>query len=83
MESVQRTTASLKIFRIRFAGRKVRFGDDVWAELFRGHHGNWHADSTRGLIIEEIRITQFLVGVEDVWGPSDVYRTYPEGKASC
>ena len=22
-----------------------------------------------------------LIGVEDVWGPSDVYRTYPEGES--
>ena len=60
-------------------GKRVRFGDDVLGGAFRGHHGNWHADSTRGIIIEEAKDHPVLVGVEDVWGPSDVYRTYPEG----
>lgn len=67
-------------------GKKVRFGDDVLGGAFRGHHGNWHADSTRGMIIEENKKHPILRGVRDVWGPSDVYRTYPEGKslpASC
>ena len=32
-------------------GKKVRFGDDVLGGAFRSHHGNWHADSTRGIVI--------------------------------
>lgn len=59
-------------------GKKIRFGDDVLGGAFRGHHGNWHADSTRGLIVKENRDHPILRGVTDVWGPSDVYRTYPE-----
>ena len=61
-------------------GKKVRFGDDILGGAFRGHHGNWHADSTRGIVIEDAKDHPVLIGVEDVWGPSDVYRTYPEGK---
>jgi len=60
-------------------GKKVRFGDDVLGGAFRGHHGNWHADSTRGILVEEMKKHPILRGVDDIWGPSDVYRTYPEG----
>jgi len=61
--------------------KKVRFGDDVLGGSFRGHHGNWHADSTRGIFVKEMKGHPILVGVKDIWGPSDVYRTYPEGKS--
>ncbi len=62
-------------------GKRVRFGDDVLGGSFRGHHGNWHADSTRGIFVEKMKDHPILVGVKDIWGPSDVYRTYPEGKS--
>lgn len=70
----------LENFPYKVNGKSVRFGDDVLGGSFRGHHGNWHADSTRGIIVEENREHPILTGVTDVWGPSDVYRTYPEGK---
>ncbi len=60
-------------------GERVRFGDDVLGGAFRGHHGNWHADSTRGILAEDAKDHPILIGVHDIWGPSDVYRTYPEG----
>jgi hypothetical protein len=61
-------------------GNRVRFGEDVLGGTFLGHHGNWHADSTRGsLVPEQLRLHPILRGVTDVWGPSDVYRTFPEG----
>jgi len=63
----------------RINGKKVRFGEDVLGGSFRSHHGDWHRDSTRGLIIEEQKKHPILRGVEDIWGPSDVYRTYPKG----
>lgn len=62
-------------------GRKVHFGRDVLGGTFLGHHGNWHADSTRGIIVEENKDHPILIGVEDIWGPSDVYRTYREGES--
>ena len=62
-------------------GRKIDFGDDVLGGAFRAHHGRWHADSTRGLVVEANAAHPILGGVDDVWGPSDVYRTYPEDGA--
>ncbi len=63
----------------RIDGRQIRFGEDVLGGTFRGHHGNWHQDSTRGDLVESMRAHPVLVGVQDIWGPSDVYRTFKEG----
>jgi Trehalose utilisation len=71
----------LENFPYRLDGKPVRFGEDVLGGTFLGHHGNWHQDSTRGLIVPEQREHPILRGVEDIWGQSDVYRTYPEGGA--
>ncbi|HEX9794433.1 MAG TPA: ThuA domain-containing protein [Planctomycetota bacterium] len=68
-------------FDYQLDGRKINFGEDVLGGSFRSHHGRWHQDSTRGLPIGAQRDHPILRGVEDVWGPSDVYRTYPEGAA--
>ncbi|MFT5131324.1 MAG: type 1 glutamine amidotransferase [Rhodothermales bacterium] len=46
---------------------------------FMGHHGRWHGDSTRGTIDEAAQAHPIVAGVDDVWGPSDVYRTYKDG----
>ena len=59
-------------------GRKVRLGEDVLGGTFRNHHGNWSQDSTRGIVVEAQREHPILRGVDDIWGPTDVYRTYPE-----
>jgi hypothetical protein len=67
-------------FPYKLNGKDVNFGDDVLGGSFRGHHGNWHADSTRGIVVEEAKDHPILIGVKDVWGPSDVYRTYEEKK---
>jgi hypothetical protein len=42
-------------FPYEIDGKKVRFGDDVLGGAFRGHHGNWHADSTRGILVEAMK----------------------------
>ena len=60
-------------------GKRVRFGKDVLGGTFLNHHGNWHRDSTRGIPVEAMKDHPILRGVRDIWGPSDVYRTYPEG----
>jgi hypothetical protein len=52
---------------------------DVLGGAFMNHHGNWHQDSTRGDIVPETKEHPILRGVKDIWGPSDVYRTYKEG----
>ena len=61
-------------------GRNVRFGE-LLGGTFRSHHGNWHRDSTRGDIVPAQKDHPILSGVRDIWGPSDVYRTYKEGEA--
>lgn len=48
---------------------------------FMNHHGRWHADSTRGVIAEDQKNHSILTGVDDIWGDSDVYRTYKEGSS--
>jgi hypothetical protein len=45
---------------------------------FMGHHGGWHRESTRGVIVEEHQSHPLLAGVTDIWGPSDVYRCHSE-----
>jgi hypothetical protein len=66
-------------FDYRKDGKKVDFGEDVLGGSFRNHHGRWHADSTRGIVVDAHKDHPILRGVTDVWGRSDVYRTYPEG----
>ena len=60
-------------------GKQVKWGSEVLGGEFMGHHGNWHADSTRGTIVPEQKDHPILIGVSDIWGNSDVYRTYKEG----
>ncbi len=60
-------------------GKQVRWGEDVLGGTFMEHHGRWHADSTRGTIVPEQKNHPILTGVSDIWGNSDVYRTYREG----
>lgn len=62
-------------------GKKINFGDDVLGGSFRGHHGRWHQDSTLGTVIEEARNHPIVQGIDTLWGPTDVYRTYPEGQS--
>jgi len=62
-------------------GKTVHFGRDILGGTFMGHHGNWHADSTRGTVVEELKDHPIVTGVTDIWGPSDVYRTYKKGTA--
>ena len=59
--------------------KQVRWGEDVLGGSFMGHHGRWQADSTRGTLVPEQQDHPILRGVSDIWGNSDVYRTYKEG----
>ena len=63
----------------RINNNQVDWGNDILGGTFMGHHGNWHADSTRGNIVPEQKTHPILSGVSDIWGDSDVYRTYKEG----
>lgn len=60
-------------------GKQVRWGEDVLGGTFLNHHGQWHADSTRGFFDKLHEQHPILTGVTDIWGDSDVYRTYKEG----
>ncbi|HXX93936.1 MAG TPA: ThuA domain-containing protein, partial [Planctomycetota bacterium] len=62
-------------------GRNVDWGNDVLGGTFLSHHGRYHADSTRGILVDEQKGHPILVGVSDIWGNSDVYRTYKEGSS--
>jgi hypothetical protein len=66
-------------FEYKKGGKKVDFGEDILGGSFRNHHGRWQADSTRGIVVEKNKDHPVLKGVADVWGPSDVYRTFKEG----
>ena len=66
-------------FEYKKGGKKIDFGEDVLGGSFRGHHGRWMADSTRGILVEKNKDHPVLKGVTDIWGLSDVYRTYKEG----
>jgi FG-GAP-like repeat/Trehalose utilisation len=59
--------------------KQVRWGEDILGGTFLNHHGNWHADSTRGFFDRDQTQHPILIGVNDIWGDSDVYRTYQEG----
>lgn len=60
-------------------GKQVRWGEDILGGSFMNHHGRWHADSTRGFFDKEHAEHLILTGITDIWGDSDVYRTYKEG----
>ena len=60
-------------------GKQVNWGREILGGDFMGHHGRWHADSTRGTIVPELKDHPIAKGVSDIWGNSDVYRTYKEG----
>ncbi|XZE18570.1 ThuA domain-containing protein [Pirellulaceae bacterium SH449] len=60
-------------------GKQVRWGEDILGGTFLNHHGRWHADSTRGFFDKDHGDHPILTGVSDIWGDSDVYRTYKEG----
>ncbi|BCX46291.1 trehalose utilization protein [Haloferula helveola] len=60
-------------------GKKVGFGEIVGG-AFMSHHGNWSRDSTRGDIVPAMKDHPILTGVKDIWGTTDVYRTFKEGE---
>ncbi|MEX0937242.1 MAG: ThuA domain-containing protein [Pirellulales bacterium] len=56
------------------------FGQQVLGETWVSHHGAHGSESTRGVINDEHQDHPILRGVEDIWGPTDVYtvRNLPE-----
>jgi hypothetical protein len=49
------------------------FGQQVLGDTWVNHHGNHGQESTRGVIVPEMKDHPVLRGVEDIWGPTDVY----------
>lgn len=57
------------------------FGKQVLGETWVNHHGDHGSQSTRGVVNPKQADHILLTGVEDVWGPTDVYgiRELPPG----
>ncbi len=49
------------------------FGRQVLGETWINHHGHHRKESTRGIIAKGMEDHPILRGVEDIWGPTDVY----------
>jgi len=49
------------------------FGQQVLGDTWISHHGNHAKESTHGVINDQVKELPILRGVEDVWGPTDVY----------
>jgi type 1 glutamine amidotransferase len=49
------------------------FGRQVLGETWVSHHGNHGVESTRGVINPAFKDHPILRGVENIWGPTDVY----------
>jgi len=51
------------------------FGQQVFGETWVNHHGHHGSESTRGVIEGRHKSHPILIGVKDIWGPTDVYGT--------
>ncbi len=49
------------------------FGRLVLGETWAGHYGRHNKESTRGVVAKGMENHPIVRGVEDIWGPSDVY----------
>jgi hypothetical protein len=49
------------------------YGRQVLGETWINHYGKHQKESTRGLIAKGMEGHPIVKGVEDIWGPSDVY----------
>jgi type 1 glutamine amidotransferase len=49
------------------------WGRAVLGETWVSHHGHHNHESTRGVVADGMADHPILRGVEDIWGPSDVY----------
>jgi hypothetical protein len=52
---------------------KGGFGREVVGETWVNHYGKHQQESTRGVVAPGMERHPILKGVEDIWGPSDVY----------
>lgn len=49
------------------------FGQEMLGDTWVSHHGDHGKQSTRGVINAKLADSPILKGVEDIWGPTDVY----------
>jgi hypothetical protein len=49
------------------------FGQQVLGDTWVSHHGNHGKESTRGIVNEAAKDHPIVKGVQDIWGPTDVY----------
>jgi len=49
------------------------FGQQVLGETWISHHGVHGKESTRGIVNDKLKHHSILKGVDDIWGPTDVY----------
>ena len=49
------------------------FGQQVLGDTWISHHGNHGSESTRGVFNEAFKDLPIMKGVDDIWGPTDVY----------
>lgn len=49
------------------------YGRQVFGETWAGHFGRHQRESTRGLIAKGMENHPIVKGIDDIWGPSDVY----------
>lgn len=60
-------------FQSKVPGWEQGFGKLVLGETWVSHHGDHGKEGTRGLIDEDQASNPLLNGVNDIWGPTDVY----------
>jgi hypothetical protein len=49
------------------------FGRLVLGETWVAHHGAHNSESTRGVVADGMKDHPIVRGIDDIWGPSDVY----------
>ena len=60
-------------FNSKVEGWEGGFGQRVLGDTWVSHHGHHGKESTRGIVNSALASHPVLFGVDDVWGPSDVY----------
>jgi len=60
-------------YSFRDKGFDGGYGRQVLGETWISHYGQHQKESTRGLIAKGMEDNPIVRGVEDLWGPSDVY----------
>jgi hypothetical protein len=49
---------------------------EILGGTFMEHHGGWHREATRGIVVPENKQHPILIGVDTIFGTSDVYRCH-------